>query len=64
MLIDMVLLEDDDLVVCGQVAVVDLQGVSFGHIGQFAPSLIKYELNIVTFNLLIKISQFHFHTEK
>lgn len=57
MISDMLLCEDDDLVVCGQVVVIDLQGLSFGHIGQMTPSLIRYEFSISTFILKTKFCQ-------
>lgn len=38
---DVLLWEDDHTAVAGQTIVVDLKGLSFGHIAQFSPSLIK-----------------------
>lgn len=46
MIADMLLYDDDTFVVSGSVAVVDLQGVTFGHIAQMTPSLMKYKLRI------------------
>lgn len=42
MIQDMLLLEDDHLGVSGEIFVVDMKGLSFGHVLQFSPSLIKY----------------------
>lgn len=39
---DMKLLDDDNLVVCGQMFIFDLKGLTFGHFIQYTPSLIRY----------------------
>lgn len=41
MISDLMLWEDDATVVAGQIAVIDLKGLSFGHIGQITPSILK-----------------------
>lgn len=33
--------EDDQMVVCGQVSVIDLKGVTMTHASQLTPSLVK-----------------------
>lgn len=55
MIYDMHLLDDDDLVVGGQIFVIDLKGISFGHIMQFTPSLIKYQLRKSPYSIHIKV---------
>lgn len=51
MIADMLLFDDDASAVCGHVLIYDLQGLSLGHVGQFTPSFIKYEMSISTFIL-------------
>jgi hypothetical protein len=41
MAMDYLVREDDQMVVCGQVNVIDLAGVTLSHATQLTPSLIK-----------------------
>lgn len=41
MLTEALLLEDDNYVIAGQVAILDFTGISMGHFTQFSPSFIK-----------------------
>lgn len=42
MIVDMLLMEDDIYGVCGNIMIIDMQGLYFGHIVQFSLPLIKY----------------------
>lgn len=42
MISDTLLWEDDASVIAGQIVIIDLQGLGFGHIGQITPSILKY----------------------
>lgn len=41
MISDTLLWEDDNSIISGQIVIIDLKGLSFGHIGQCTPSIIK-----------------------
>lgn len=55
----MLLWDDDISVVCGNVVVFDMQGLTFGHIAQCTPSITKYEFKALPLALINISDQFH-----
>lgn len=41
MISDTLLWEDDASIIAGQIVIIDLKGLGFGHIGQCTPSILK-----------------------
>lgn len=41
MINDISMMDDDNAIVCGQTILIDLKGLTLGHVGQCTPSIIK-----------------------
>lgn len=63
---DLLLLDDDSFIISGQIFILDLKGISFGHVIQYySPSLIRYVLRNSSYSSCIKrIDSYPFENRK